>query len=185
MTKEPVKGNYTKYMPSTTAGSTISGWHIDKEPTSFKFVEEEFPDLSDTEDGGAQLTETTSWSKSKPSSGNGNGNVQTQQLLQLPFRPAKRVETASVAVVEPKAPASFQLPIRLLNRGTLDSSEDNRGHDDGTPSPVQTLRPAFRSGVSTVTAGMDPDDPDCPSFNASRYYCVYSNKYNCPKRLCG
>ncbi|KAL6876041.1 RNA polymerase III transcription factor IIIC subunit domain-containing protein [Trichoderma longibrachiatum] len=138
LTKEPVKGNYTKYMPSTTAGSTISGWNMDKEPTSFKLIEEEFPGLSDTEEGGAQLTETTSWSKSKPRTGGGNGNVEAQPVLRPPFRPAK-----------------------------------------------QTARPSFRPGVTTITAGMDPDDPDCPSFNAARYYCMYTDKYNCPKRLCG
>lgn len=173
-------------MPSTTAGSTISGWNMDKEPTSFKLIEEEFPGLSDTEEGGAQLTETTSWSKSKPRTGGGNGNVEAQPVLRPPFRPAKQVGTATVAVAEQKTQASFQLPIRLLNPGTLGNSEDNRGRDDDeTPSPVQTARPSFRPGVTTITAGMDPDDPDCPSFNAARYYCMYTDKYNCPKRLCG
>ncbi|KAL7811733.1 RNA polymerase III transcription factor IIIC subunit domain-containing protein [Trichoderma aethiopicum] len=138
LTKEPVKGNYTKYMPSTTAGSTISGWNMDKEPASFNLIEEEFPGLSDTEEGGAQLTETTSWSKSKPRTGGGNGNIEAKHGLRLPFQPAK-----------------------------------------------QAARPSFRPGVTTITAGMDPDDPDCPSFNAARYYCMYTDKYNCPKRLCG
>ena len=173
------------YMPSANAGQAISGWHIEEEPASFKLVQEEFPGLSGTKGGDIQLSETTSWGKSKPSNGNSDGNIETQHVLQLPFRPAIKAETTSVAVVEQKTPNTIQLPIRLLNPGTLGSREDNYGHDEETPSPVQTARPAFGSGVRTITAGMDPDDPDCPSFNAARYYCIYTDKYNCPKRLCG
>ncbi|EHK25977.1 uncharacterized protein TRIVIDRAFT_73413 [Trichoderma virens Gv29-8] len=77
-----------------------------------------------------------------------------------------------------KAKGSIRLPLRLL-------SDTNRGNNVEAPNSVQHTQPAFNSGVTTVIAGMDPDDPNSPSFNVARYYCSITEKYNCPKRLCG
>lgn len=180
LTQESIKGNYMKYMPSAIAKNSISGWHVDKEPTSFEMVQEEFPDLSTTTGDRTQHTKVTMSNKSKPTNSNADDKNATQHLFQLPFRPAIKTETTPVPSIKNKEEArgSIQLPLRLL-------VNSNRGNKNETPTPVQLPRPAFKPGVTTILAGMDPDDPNSPSFNAARYYCSITEKFNCPKRLCG
>ncbi|KAL6830976.1 RNA polymerase III transcription factor IIIC subunit domain-containing protein [Trichoderma sp. SZMC 28015] len=76
-----------------------------------------------------------------------------------------------------KAQGPGRLPLRLL-------SDINRDNNIEAPSSVQRPQPIFKSGVNTVVAGMDPDDPNNPSFNVARYRCPITEKWNCPKVPC-
>ncbi|KAL7914995.1 putative C2H2 finger domain protein [Trichoderma velutinum] len=178
LTQESIKGNYMKYMPSTNATISISGWDVEKEPPSFKMVPEEFPDLSTTVVDRTQSPSVTTAIKSEPGKGNRADKKATQGLLELPFRLADKTETGSISNSEKKAHGSERLPLRLL-------SDINRDNNIEDPSSVQRPQPAFKSGVTTVVAGIDPDDPNNPSFNVARYQCPITEKWNCPKRPCG
>ncbi|KAL7937282.1 putative C2H2 finger domain protein [Trichoderma chlorosporum] len=156
LTRESIKGNYMKYMPSNNATSSISGWFVEKEPSSFKMVPEEFPNLPIASDG----------------------QTQSSTVFKLPFRPANKKETASVTNNEKKTQGATRLPLRLL-------SDINRDNTVDTQVSAQRPQPAFKPGVTTIVAGMDPDDPNSPSFNVARYQCSITEKFNCPKQLCG
>ncbi|KAH6611433.1 hypothetical protein Trco_001453, partial [Trichoderma cornu-damae] len=57
--------------------------------------------------------------------------------------------------------------------------------DYETPDLIEfSPPPASKPVVTTVPAGMDPDDPSNPSFNAASFYCSITEKFNCPKSLC-
>ncbi|KAL7945417.1 putative C2H2 finger domain protein [Trichoderma barbatum] len=178
LTQESIKGNYMKYMPSANATNSISGWHVEKEPTSFKVAPEEFPILSNTAVNPTQPPTVATSKEPNPSIGSQKQKYAVQHLPQLPFRPANKTEAASVSGGEKKAQDSIQLPLRPL----VNSNRDNIIE---TPTSTQLAQPAFKSGVTTVVAGMDPDDPNSPAFNVARYYCSITEKFNCPRRLCG
>lgn len=183
LTQEKVKGNYMSYMPSATASNTVSAWHIDKEPEAFEMVEEDFPALATAKNTRIEPTKADTSNKLSLCSDEANrekGNPPSS--FDLPLRPAViRDETMDVDT-KPKARAQLELPLRLL-------SDSKRNVKDGQqnqqiPTQVSTL-PAFKSGITTVVAGMDADDPYNPSFNAASCYCSITERFNCPKRLCG
>jgi general transcription factor 3C polypeptide 5 (transcription factor C subunit 1) len=178
LTKEPIKGNYMKYMPSAASRSAVSGWQVDKEPTSFEMIQEEFPILSTTDSGRTQPVKAAASSKLKLSGGNSDKKGKRPFSVQLPFRPAIKPDETLATDIKDKAQYTVELPLRLL-------SDSSRNTKDGPPNSNQPLRPAFKSGVTTVIAGMDPCDPNNPAFSAASCYCEITEKFNCPKRLCG
>lgn len=179
LTKESIQGNYMKYMPSPNANTSITGWTVEKEPPSFKMVPEEFPDLSTTVVDRTQPPSVTTTIESEPSKGNQTTDKKTTQgPLKLPLRLANKTEIAPISSSEKKAQGPGRLPLRLL-------SDINRNNNVEAPSSVQRPQPAFKSGVTTVVAGIDLDDPNNPSFNVARYRCPFTERWNCPKRPCG
>lgn len=183
LTQEKVKGNYMNYMPSAAENSTVSAWHIDKEPEAFEMVEEDFPALATAKDTRIESTKADISNKLDLCSEETNDKKGNQPFsFDLPLRPAvKRDETMDVDT-KPKARAQFELPLRLLS----DSKRNVKDGQQNQQAPTQvSTRPAFKSGITTVVAGMDPDDPNNPSFNAASCYCSITERFNCPKRLCG
>lgn len=180
LTKESIMGNYMKYLPSPNAETAISGWHVEKETPSFKMIPEEFPDLSTTAVDSTQspsVTNVGTATESERIKGNRTDKKTTQDQLKLPFILANKTEIAPISSSEKKVQGSGRLPIRLL-------SDINRDNNIEVPSSVQRPQPVFKSGVNTVVAGMDPDDPNNPSFNVARYRCPITEKWNCPKIPC-
>ncbi|UKZ72744.1 hypothetical protein TrVFT333_000378 [Trichoderma virens FT-333] len=156
LTQESIKGNYMKYMPSPNDKSYITGWYVEDKPTPFKMVPEEFPDLSTTAVERTQPPTAVSSNEAKPNDGSDAGEKvkkATQHQLRLPFRPANKTEIPPTSNSDKKAKGSIRLPLRLL-------SDTNRGNNVEAPNSVQHTQPAFNSGVTTVIAGMDPDDPN-------------------------
>ncbi|PNP53514.1 hypothetical protein THARTR1_06208 [Trichoderma harzianum] len=181
LTKESIKGNYMKYLPSPNANMSISGWTVEREPPSFKMVPEEFPDLSTTVVDRTQPPSVTTAVESEPGKDNRTTDKKTTQgQLKLPFRLANKTEMAPISSSEKKAQDSGRLPLQLLS----DTNRNNNNNIEA-PSSVQRPQPAFKSGVTTVVAGIDLDDPNNPAFNVARYKCPITEKWNCPKRPCG
>ena len=52
------------------------------------------------------------------------------------------------------------------------------------PSQEQ-LEAVKTPSARVIFENLDPHDPDHPGFNAGRYYCKYSEKYDCPRVGCG
>ncbi|KAM0253081.1 hypothetical protein ACHAQJ_007403 [Trichoderma viride] len=179
LTKESIKGNYMKYMPSAIARSTVSGWYVDKESTAFEMAQEEFPILSTTDGGHTRPTKAAASSTLKSSDKIHDKKGKQPYSFQLPFRPAIKSEETMALDIKDKAQHMVELPLRLL-------SDSNRNTKAGPPNSNQApIRPAFKSGITTVLAGMDPYDPNNPSFSAASCYCEITGRFNCPKRLCG
>lgn len=165
------------YMPSAAANSTVSAWHVDKESEAFEMAKEEFPALATTEN--IRIEPTKADTANKLPLGSNKTNVEKVKQpfsFQLPLRPAvKRDEIMDVDTKRNAQP----LPLRLL-------SDSKRNVKDGQQNSFQaSTRPAFKSGVTTIVSGMDPDDPNNPSFSAASCYCSITERFICPKRLCG
>lgn len=175
------------YMPSAAANSTVSAWHVDKEPEAFEMVKEDFPALvpapATAEDIRIEPTGAGASSKLNLCSDETiNTNGKQPFSFNLPLRPAvKRDETMDIDT-KPKARPQIALPLRLLSDSKRNVKDGQ--HNQQTSTQASTL-PAFKSGITTVVAGMDPDDPNNPSFNAASCYCSITERFNCPKRLCG
>ena len=50
--------------------------------------------------------------------------------------------------------------------------------------PEEQLKQVTGPGARQMHDSLDPDDPDHPNFNATRYFCPYSETFTCPKRGC-
>jgi general transcription factor 3C polypeptide 5 (transcription factor C subunit 1) len=183
LTREKVKGNYMNYMPSAATNSTVSAWHIDKEPEAFEMVKEDFPALATTEHTHTESTKAGAPDKMNLGSDKLNDTEGKRPFsFQLPLRPAVEPDETMDVDTKPKAQAQFELPLRLLSDSMRNVKDGQLNQQHSTQIPT---RPAFKSGVATVVAGMDPDDPNNPSFNAASYYCSITERFICPKRLCG
>ncbi|KAK5993942.1 hypothetical protein PT974_07380 [Cladobotryum mycophilum] len=68
------------------------------------------------------------------------------------------------------------------------SSETDSANNNGKPAPPGwSLRVSHDGNTSGVKVGcewLDPDHPDCPSFNSARYYCSIAERWNCPRTRC-
>lgn len=169
------------YMPSAAANSTVSAWHVDMEPEAFEMAKEEFPALATAEDTRTKPTKAAASNKLNLGSDKTNNKKDKEPFSsQLPFQQAvKRDDDAMDVDTKHKAQAQIELPLRLL-------SDSKRNAKGGLQNSTQaSTQPAFKSGVTTVVAGMDPNDPNNPSFSAASCYCSITEKFNCPKRLCG
>lgn len=191
LTREKVKGNYMNYMPSAAANSTVSAWHVDKEPEAFAMAQEEFPALATTENIHTKPTKAATSNKSNLHRDETNDKKDKQPFsFQPPVQPAvKQVNTMDVDT-EHKAQFQIELPLRLLSDSKRNAKDGPQSSSQASTRPLQnstqaSTRPAFKSGVTTIVAGMDPDDPNNPSFSAASCYCTITERFNCPKRLCG
>lgn len=171
------------YMPSAAASNIVSAWHIDKEPETFEMVEEDFPALATAKNTRIKPTKADTFNKLDLCSDEANkkkGNPPSS--FDLPLRPAVKGDDTMDVDTKPEARAQFELPLRLLSDSKRNAKDGQQNQQ--IPDQVPTL-PAFKSGITTVVAGMDPDDPYNPSFNAASCYCSITERFNCPKRLCG
>ncbi|KAL6902451.1 putative C2H2 finger domain protein [Trichoderma evansii] len=202
LTREKVKGNYMSYMPSAAANSIVSAWHVDKEPEAFEMVQEEFPALVTTEDTRTEPTKAAASNKLNIHRDETNDEKDKQPFsFQPPVQQAvKRVDTMDIDTKH-KAQPQIELPLRLLSDSKRNAKDGPQSSSQASTQPLQnstqasarplqnstqaSTRPAFKSGVTTVVAGMDPDDPNNPSFSAASCYCSITERFNCPKRLCG
>lgn len=48
----------------------------------------------------------------------------------------------------------------------------------------EQLKEATGPSARQVHDYLDPDDPDHPSFNTARYFCLYSETFTCPRKGC-